>query len=415
MDGSAAGRSRRAWPGDAALAPFNGRRGWQFGVLGAVLVVMVFVAYAAYRVMEVREGGGTPPLMDFIVFWGAAKLAAAGNALAAFDTGLLAGSHGVEHESWLPWLYPPGVMLMIEPLGRLGFATAWIIFISVSFVAFAAALRPFVAGLLPAWLAFAFAPAFMPALAMGQMTLLWLAGLLAALAALRADRQVLAGVLIGLLTLKPQLGLLIPVALLAGRFWPAIASATVTTVLVALLPTAIYGVDYWRAMVDMNAEHVEWLVEHAPEMRLMVSPYAGLRWLGLDHQPALWLQWTIAGAAALTVAAAWRNPRASFDLRAGVLAAAIPLATPYLWFYDTAFVALAALFLLRAGVLRPRGIGLGALVMLWMGAGPLILVRLLSGEPLMVRAMTLPFLLLAFALACRGLVRLRRAREAATA
>ena len=61
-------------------------------------------------------------------------------------------------------------------------------------------------------------------------------GLLAA-----PKRPILAGVLFGLLTVKPQLGILIPFCLLASRNWRAFASAAVTTVTLVLLTGLAFG------------------------------------------------------------------------------------------------------------------------------------------------------------------------------
>ena len=60
-------------------------------------------------------------------------------------------------------------------------------------------------------------------------------------------RPVLAGVFIGCLTYKPQLGILFPVALVAARQWRAFASAAVTAALLAGLSIAAFGIGPWEA------------------------------------------------------------------------------------------------------------------------------------------------------------------------
>ena len=60
-------------------------------------------------------------------------------------------------------------------------------------------------------------------------------------------RPALAGVLIGLLTYKPHLGLLFPIALIAGGHWRAFATATIAAVLIAAASWLVFGSESWNA------------------------------------------------------------------------------------------------------------------------------------------------------------------------
>ena len=62
-------------------------------------------------------------------------------------------------------------------------------------------------------------------------------------------RPILAGVLIGLLTFKPHLGIVLPFALVALGAWRVIASAAVTALALFALSTAMFGLDAWREYV----------------------------------------------------------------------------------------------------------------------------------------------------------------------
>ena len=62
---------------------------------------------------------------------------------------------------------------------------------------------------------------------------------------LAATRPILSGVLFGLLAFKPQLGVLVPIALVAAGLWRTIAAA-VATVLVCIVASSLaYGVGLW--------------------------------------------------------------------------------------------------------------------------------------------------------------------------
>ena len=63
------------------------------------------------------------------------------------------------------------------------------------------------------------------------------------------NRPVLSGVLFGLLTLKPQLGSLLPVVLILSGNRRCFAAASATAILLAALTTAIYGVHIWAWII----------------------------------------------------------------------------------------------------------------------------------------------------------------------
>lgn len=358
---------------DARLQPFNGKRGRQLAFV-AVALTAAFVGSVLWNALVTTGGSGPRALaIDFRVFWAAGQLALAGEPLAALDAARLGATHATDTEAWMPWLYPPGYLLMVTPFGAMSFTAAFALSTVLSVALLAWALRPFVAGVIPFWIAMAFAPAYVPALMIGQNSLLWLAGLIAALAALRSERWVLAGIFIGLLTLKPQLGLMIPFALLAIPAWRTILAAIATALIVALVPTAIYGVEYWPLLSDGLEAHGDRVVRLIASVDLMVGPLSLMTGLGVPPALALNAQWLLTALCALSVFMLWRSQSASFDLRAAGLLAAILPASPYVWHYEAAVMAGVALFLLRAGVLQQRPLDLLIFGLLWLG-GVLLVV-----------------------------------------
>ncbi len=392
--------TRRLWA-------FDTRRGWQIGTLIPAFVVVLLVAWVYYALSKIEALGLPTFNNDFRIFWAAARLAIIENPLAVFDVDKIEQVHGIVDERWMPWAYPPAFLITVLPLGALSFSMAWVIFSIVSVLALLAATRSFSAGLLPVWLAFALAPAYMPALFMGQTSLLWTAGLLAALAAIRGNQPILAGVYIGLLTLKPQLGIVIPVALLAIGAWRTIAAATVTTIATSLFATFVVGIDYWPELRAMAQQHFDVISASIAENNLMVSPFGAMAGLGVPISTALILQWCITLLAAASVAIAWRSHRISFDLKAAILLIAILLSTPYLWYYEAALLAPAALFMLRAGVLRMEMPSILLAASMWLGLGPSLMLAIFRLDTTF-RFVFAPIVLVAFATCLRAVyVRLR--------
>src|SRR5258708_23754680 len=132
------------------------------------------------------------------------------------------------------WLYPPIFLFVVTPLALLPYPIALAVWQGASFALYLAViatiLRPIrndhtIARL---WLIVAAAfPACFVNLGHGQNGFLS-AGLFGAALAMLAPRPVLSGVLFGLLAYKPQIGLLIPVALMAAGQWGPFLAAGVT-------------------------------------------------------------------------------------------------------------------------------------------------------------------------------------------
>ncbi len=395
--------------GDVRLQGFAGGPGWTVAVAGAV-VTLGFVGIMLAAAVIATSMPGTVALdVDFKVFWAAAKLVLGGEPLAVLDVDRLAAIHARSPEVWMPWLYPPGYLFLVAPLGAFSFSTAFILATALSTLLAALAIRPFVAQVTPLWIAVALAPAAMPALMIGQNSLLWMAGLLAALVALRSERWVLAGFLIGCLTLKPQLGLMLPLALLAIGAWRSILAATVTALVLLLLPTLVVGLPFWDGLADNIARQGSQVRADLAGLELLVGPVSLFTTLGFAPGPAMALHLGITIAAAVSVVLLWRERAVSFDARVAGLLTAMLLSAPFLWYYEAALMPVIGLFLLRAGILTFRPVHLILLLLLWIGAGLQAISAFLhlDAERLLGAVLIAPALLVSLALCLRHLVLVR--------
>jgi arabinofuranan 3-O-arabinosyltransferase len=352
---------------DARVGALEGWALWLIVLVGAAITFIMTEAIVQSSFVLTAKPGVVAMAVDYRVFWAAARLALEGEPLAAFDMARLASVHNVKPDDWMPWLYPPGYLVLLLPFGALPFAPGFLLFTLLSVVLVGIAVRPFVGGSVPVWLALTLAPAYIPTLILGQNNLMWMAGLLAAFAALRNGRWVLAGIFIGCLTVKPQLGLLIPIALLAAGLWRTIFAATVTAVLVAALPTLLFGPEYWPLMLKGMSEQGAGMLRSIDTLFLMIGPFYLLALSGLPDPAILAALWVIGAACALVVALLWRSQRIDFDTKCAGLMLTILLSAPYLWYYEAAMMALIGLFLLRAGLLGPGLAQRALLFLLWIG------------------------------------------------
>jgi hypothetical protein len=354
---------------DQRIADLAGGRVWPVVALGTAITVVCTVLLLATSYVLTSGDGPRALSNDFRVFWAAGQMALQGDFLGVFDTDKLAAVHDVSPEFWMPWLYPPGFLFAVAPLGAVSFATAFTIMSVLSLGLMAAAVRPFTGGSRAAWAAFSLSPAYLPILVQGQNGLIWLAGLVAAFAALRHDRPILAGIFIGLLTLKPQYGLLIPVALVAAGYWRTILSASATALVISAVPTIWTGLDYWTLFIRRLGEYGDHVSTIMPTLDLAAGPFAFFVRLGIPSDTAILLHAGIATAAALCVFLVWRSRAVGLDTKAATLLIAIFLAPPLIWYNEAAIMALVGLFMVRAGILTDRPWHLLLLFILWLGAG----------------------------------------------
>ena len=125
------------------------------------------------------------------------------------------------------WHYPPVFHLAVLPLALLPYLWSYALWAAGTLALYLAVLRRLVPGPYTVWLLLAFPAAFLNVMhgQNGFITVALLAGAVMTL----ERRPWLAGLFIGLLCYKPQLGLLLPLVLLAGRHWIAFLSAALTT------------------------------------------------------------------------------------------------------------------------------------------------------------------------------------------
>ena len=167
------------------------------------------------------------------------------------------------------------------------------------------------------------------------------------------ERQpALAGICLGLLTYKPQFGLLFPLVLIADRRWLTIAVATLTAIVLAALSWLAFGSASWQAFVHwMPITSHALLDEGALDWYRLQSVFGLVR----AHGGSETLAWTVQGVLTLSLAVGlvwlWQS-RAAFELKAAALAAGALLATPYLFMYDLVVLAVAVAFLLRLALAR---------------------------------------------------------------
>lgn len=321
----------------------NGARARAYARILLVLMGTAEVYYWVCFALRIHPGFPDPPGQrmpgpsDFLAFWSAGRLALEGAAARAYD---LAALGQFEHaaaafpgDASFAFFYPPTYLLLCLPFAGLPYIPAFFAFVAAQLAVLLALLRrllPAGWGLLPA-LAF---PGLLINAAAGQNGFVF-ASCYAAGALLLDTRPVLAGACLGLLAVKPQLAVTVPVVLLAGRRWRAALAACGMALLLLAASYLVLGRACWEAFLRSTQLAGAVLEHDRGDWGKLQSVFTTVRLWGGSLAAGFGAQGLATVAVvALVAVAAWRRP----DGRAAIALAASGalLCTPHLLDYDLA-------------------------------------------------------------------------------
>ena len=284
---------------------------------------------------------------DFANVWTSGRLALEGRldllydlkAYSAYQNTLFDGALRAHNYS-----YPPPTLLYTWAFALLPYPVALLSWLLLTGAAFFAAARPYLrdAGL-PAWLAL-IAPATLLNVWAGHYGLLigalWLGAF-----HLLPRRPVLAGILIGLMLVKPHLAILAPLILARRGEWRAFAAAAATAAALAAVSALAFGPELWRTWLGVTVGVQTAMVDDVGTYFLTMMPtiVPTVSAFGFPGAAAWAVQILVAGAA--VAALLLHMPR---DSRAAGLAGGVAtfLVLPYAFNYDMTVAGLAALLML---------------------------------------------------------------------
>lgn len=303
-----------------------------------------------------------PTTTDFASFYAAGLLANRGRAADIYqpakllEAGRQAIAPGVVFN---PFLNPPVFLLICAPLARLPYLPAFILFEGATAIVWLAIATRIAGGGRLAAMTLACIPSVWWALGWGQNSFLT-ASLMGAGTLLLRRNPWLSGLAFGALCIKPHFGLLLPLALLAGRQWRTLIAAGLCVIGLSLITALCFGTATWQAFAAM-ALHARGIVESG---RIAFAGHVDLagaaRLLGASAATGWILQACLSALSAVCVVLLWYQPPGArgpgapdHDLRCAGLIAATVAALPFILFYDLVMVGVAAAWLVRAA--RTRG------------------------------------------------------------
>lgn len=307
-------------------------------------------AYFAHWWITDPNGLGIPT--DFVNVWSAGRLVLDGHPAWAWDWDIqkrvqvdLLGQTFVGN---FAWHYPPPFLFVAAFLAQFPYTVAFIGWVSASLVPYLVTMRAIV-GRPFGWMLAAAFPVVLTNTLVGQNGFLT-ASLVGGMLILLPVRPILAGICLGLLSYKPQYGLLFPIALIAASQWTVFFTAGIVAAAIAGVSWLAFGTESWQAFVHWLPMFSQaFLTEGRAPWGKMQSIFALVRYFG-GSEPLGWaFQWTMIAAVAVALVLVWRS-RVRYSLKAAALATGTLLVTPYLFLYDVMVLAIAVGFLVRIGL-----------------------------------------------------------------
>ena len=334
----------------------------------ALIVANVVLLGIAY-VQDFVTPADTAGVYDFITTWSAGEMTLMGHAAAAYDWPTLKlveeSVLGHPFDGYLGWPYPPPFLFAAAFLALLPYAVAFVVWVFGTFLAYLAAIRAIIGDRVGYFLAAAF-PAIVANAVIGQNGFLS-AALIGGTLALMERSPICAGALLGLLTYKPHLGILFPIALLASGRWRVFVSASVVAMLMAAASLAAFGINIWQEFLSSMGFTL--YANGMANWGTLQSVFGVTLTLGGSER----LAWTVQVVVALIVVGAiamlWRS-RAAYELKAAALGVGTLLTAPHLLAYDLVILAVPLAFLFRLGsageflAYEMAGMGLACLLIL---------------------------------------------------
>lgn len=334
---------------------------WGIGLFG----LSAFIYVHTMMVPGLVDRAGRFKGADYIQFYVMGSFVLEGRPEALYDAGahLAEGRRRIHPDLQLYAAHPnygPQVALAFAPLAILPFPSSLVVFLGLTTLCYAWSIRLLwreCEGLRGhGWLVTVLAaasPLFWTMIRYGQASsvplLLWSI----AFVALRRNRLFLAGVAIGCLACKPQLGIVVGIVLLAARQWRVVGGALVAVAgqfgvaWLAAGSTAMaqYLGELWRLMLNPRLVEV-----YAAEIHSLRGFFQLL-----IPSPAVVSVCALAGLLVVLIAAVrcWRSS-APLGVRWGQMALLTVLASPHLISYDLVLLTIALLLFADWAVRHPE-------------------------------------------------------------
>ncbi len=337
--------------GSEATTWIDWERLWE--ILGIFLIMFSLILYGTYLwgtwspILESQSVWASrvtsPVALDFPLHWTASHLALAGEPASVYNyeyfgtvekdlTGI--GPH--------PWPYPPTALLIDLPLALLPYFVSLCVWLAVTMTLYLLMLYRTAPQRFTFFWALAFFGTFQNFF-FGQNGFIS-AALLGSGFLLLQPAPFWGGMFLGLVSYKPHIAVLIPLALVVGRQWKALGGAIISAAALALVSVLVFGWGIWQEFLASIPNTMGNLHTMTFWFYKMPSAFAAARLAGYSTKGAWIFQSATMLAGIILVVWMWAR-RTSMALRASSLVLGILLFSPHIWFYDVVLLAVALAWL----------------------------------------------------------------------
>ncbi len=324
------------------------------------LLIVLALALKGGQIFEFTSLREASSLQDFWAFHAAAQTIPSGFVSSLYDAVYFQSLFA--RDTGLLWLYPPTMLILLEPFAAMSYGHAKAIWVLSSIAGFAA-LAFYVNGKNTVLMVLAvLSPAMYSVLYTGQLGVLFAILLVVGLVHAKS-RPLLAGLCLGLLSVKPQLGLLVPFFLIFTGAWRAFIVAGIVTVSLCIGSVALYGTETWVAFWNsLTNTHISFVQSEPGNGRIAFIDI--LRLGGLSRVTAAGIAGSVLIMSIPILRLAARQVPDQRALAALTIMLTI-ITTPYLWIYEWVFVVLAVFLFLSTKPDLSRKYKQGLLLLVW--------------------------------------------------
>jgi Glycosyltransferase family 87 len=368
-------------------------------ILGLCALVFVIYIQKIWAEYESHTPGHPAPFGDFFAIWSYAKIAGTYSVVELYDLGALHARQvalGMDPGNQNPFPYPPTFILLLWPLSLLPYGVAYLVWTLGTLALFVWAVVATCSRLPLCTLGVIVSPVSIATIASGQSGFL-AAALLTAGIRLAGSRPVVSGILLGILSYKPQLGILVPVALVAAGLWSTFSITCATVFGLAVAVTLAFGWNIWPSWLGMLPIYEDMFDRSNVSLQLMPTVIVNLKMAGFPSSIAIAVQALVTVVVAFLVWGCFR--RSSGRLPAAALLVGTVLATPHAFIYDMPMVLAAMALFIQAHLEENRTFGLAEIIVLVLAM--LFPALMMMAEPYLSLRLSLLSLILLFGLILR--------------
>lgn len=322
------------------------------GMLAGLLGSLIFVYNDSKAFLNGELSRGQVVGRDFLHSWTAVNLANEGKYNDIYNPDLLVSYSPDEVKKTgvaFNFAYPPQTLVLLQPLSNFNYITSlvlWSIFGVLCYVLSSMVLQRKFSNIALVLIA----PTTFLNISMGQNGLFTAALLISGLMLLD-NKPRLSGILFGILTIKPHLGILIPIALIVGGYKKSFLWAVISTVCIFILSLLVFDIEVWEAWINNSPwVYAKNFIESGTGLALFMqpSPFMSIRLLFNDIEMAWFIQLLSAVFSAGCVIYSFKNSQC-LEIKASVLITATYLVSPYIHSYDMAALSMVIIWQIRKG------------------------------------------------------------------